>query len=270
MSSSAERARPSARRRRELLTEGRADDVVLARLGEDVHASPYITSAHAGAVDPRLVDHRLEPAFRAALECAIDEARATGRAEGYADGLAEARRQAGEVAAAEAERLRQLDAERAAAVQRACVALDRAAAVAQSALAPTLSAIEELSLETAMQLVLLLLGRALPDEERVIATVHRALAMTDVGTPLVVRLHPHDAAIVDATLRTAAAGPSRRNVTFVADESAAPGSCVVEDGDAHIDASLLAALGRVRDALSVAPVAASPAAADPAGFAGAA
>ena len=73
----------------------------------------------------------------------------------------------------------------------------------------------------------------------------RALALVPAGCTAVARLHPSDAASLEATPLPDAPGA----LTVIADPAVEPGGCILEVGDSRIDAQLGPALDRVRAAL---------------------
>jgi flagellar assembly protein FliH len=210
----------------------------------DLRTSPYAAAASYArwGVDPRLVDHRLEPAFRAALTEAAESARRAGYAEGWAagraDGLTSTRREAEAAthAASVAEQLR------CKATQQALTTLGDAAEAARVREQPTMDALEAAAVRLGLDLAELLLGRPLPGGVAAEAALRRALALAGSPGALVARLHPDDVAPL-------AGGSGDSRVTLVADPAVPPGGCVLEDGATRIDACLAPAIARVRSEL---------------------
>jgi len=163
---------------------------------------------------------------------AADEAAEQGYRDGYEAGLAEAR---------------QVEAARIDELRVAAGAMARAADALTAAQADALARVEAMIPEIAFELTELMLGRELavtqnPGRDAII----RALSLTpDNGGPVTVRLNPRDAELV-GDLGDVAGG---RPLNIVADVQIGPGDCIAEADSARIDATLAAALDRVRKAL---------------------
>ncbi len=239
-----------------------------ARLDADLRSSPY---ARRSGGDPRLVDPRLEQAFAEAAETV----RAAARAEGYAAGWAAGRRSAAAAAAAEAAQERAtrqaVEARRAAAHAAAVAALHRAADEHARRAVPTYEQAADAVAATAFAVVEELLGRELAlarDPGR--DAVRRALSMlpdglpaglparlpdrlaagSAGGPPVIVRLHPADAAALSAPADVPDVPELPPGVTVVPDPGLARGDAVADCGPCHVDARLGAALARVREVLA--------------------
>jgi flagellar assembly protein FliH len=163
---------------------------------------------------------------------AADAAAEQGYRDGYEAGLAEARR----IEAARIDELRV-----------AAGAMARAADGLTVSQADAMARVEAMIPEIAFELTELLLGRELAvtrDPGR--DAIARALALTpDNSGPVTIRLNPRDAELV-GDLGDIAGG---RPLSIVADAQIGPGDCIAEADSARIDATLAAALDRVRKAL---------------------
>lgn len=181
----------------------------------------------------------------------VDEARTAAHAEGWAaghaDGLA--------AAAAEVEMRRQqlldehkaAEADRDVATARALSALAAAMDEVHRARAAEATELLALAVEVAVELAESLVGHDLAARGTPgLDAVRRAAVVAPPDGPLVVRLHPADAAGVAPVAVESAAG---RPVTVLADERVAAGDCIAEVGDVQIDASVRTALARAREVL---------------------
>jgi len=234
----------SAPARSEILRGSDATQVSLARLDADLRRNPY---AAGGLADPRLVDPTLEQAFDAAVEAARAQARADGFQQGYQDGLVAAQRE--KEATLDRERAALWDAEQArqAAFDRALAALDEAASSLAAQQADALSSVEDVVLNAAFDLATTLLGRELEIAPAPVRdAVRRALTVLPGDVPVTVTVHPVDAAAV-GDLGGITAG---RVVRIVTSADVEPGSCLADGGASHVDASLGAAIERVRQVLA--------------------
>lgn len=184
------------------------------------------------------------------LESLAERTSRAARAQGYARGWAEGRRAAAEAAAAvEAEDAAQRAAAREAWQRdraRTVGALEEAARDLRSRLDEACAAVEARVVDAALALAEAVVGRELAVASAPGAdAVRRALTVLphDV-TVFTLRLHPDDAAELDATTFDGLA------VTVVADPGVARGDAVAETGTMVIDASVDAALQRVREVLA--------------------
>jgi flagellar assembly protein FliH len=248
MSSSPEHRSPDhrdGRAARTTLTAERAQAAVPAYLDADLRTSPYAASAIGSrSIDPRMVDHRLQPAFLAAVAEASIAGRAEGHQEGYAAGYAEgmARAAREREAAVQQEQLVQKHQEML--VSQAVSALSSAAHATLTHAMPVFEALEDAVVQAAVDVAALIVGQALPPELVATAALHRALSLAESSGPLHARMHPDSVAIVTAV------GVGDDRVKLTADATLAPGDCVLEDGHALIDATLAGAIERVRAELS--------------------
>lgn len=186
----------------------------------------------------------------ATLKGLAERSRRAARAQGYAQGWAEGRRAGEARSRMEAEVTAQLRTEADDVHRRehdvALKALTAAAQKLAAELSEACTALEGHVVEAALQIAEAVIGR-----EPAVATdpgadaVRRALTVLphDVTT-FVLRLNPADHARLD---RTVLAGHA---VTVVDDPTVPSGDAVVETDTSVIDASLAAALGRVREVLA--------------------
>lgn len=234
----------SAPARSEILRGADATQVSLARLDADLRRSPFATGASA---DPRLVDPTLERAFEKAVESARTQSKAEGFQQGYQDGLVAAQREKEAALETELASLRQAEQQRQEALDRAIALLEQAASALAGQQAAALHDVEDVVLNAAFDLATTLLGRELevaPSPVR--DAIRRALTVLPGDVPVTVIVHPLDVAVLD-NLADITAG---RAVHIVTDADVEPGSCVAEGGATHVDASLSAAIERVRQVLS--------------------
>lgn len=188
-----------------------------------------------------------DEATEAALGSVVDAADSAARAQGYAMGWAEGRRAA--LAHAEAdreERARAHDAVHARAVDevaRTADGLVRAADRLHAESSAHRDALAEAAVDLALQVAEAVLGRELQiaaDPGR--DALRRALAAVPEPGPVTVRLNPDD---------LAALGPDalEGRVTVRADPTLARGDAVAETDTCSVDATVAAALARVREVL---------------------
>ncbi|WP_148076818.1 FliH/SctL family protein [Frigoribacterium sp. PhB24] len=190
-------------------------------------------------------------------------AEARGHAAGYASGLRAAELElAARRAVLEAEHSDLLHRLQSATVS-AVEALAASARALDARVAPVLDDAEEALVTTAFELAEAVLGyelrasESLGDESSVVdgtdpragrtarAAVARALAVTDPGDVVTVRLHPADLAQLDDVTRDSVAA----DVAFVADATLARGDSQAELRVGQVDARLGTALDRARTAL---------------------
>lgn len=234
----------SAPARSAILRGSVATQVSLARLDSDLRRSPYATG---GSADARLVDPTLEKAFDEAVESARAQAHAEGFQRGYQDGLAAAQREKESALEVELAALRQSEQQRQDALHRAIALLEQAASSLAAQQAVALHDVEDVVLNAAFDLATTLLGRELEVAAApVLDAVRRALTVLPGDVPVTVMVHPLDVAVLD-NLADIAPG---RAVRIVTNADVEPGSCVADGGATHVDASLGAAIERVRQVLS--------------------
>jgi flagellar assembly protein FliH len=187
------------------------------------------------------------PADSEAVAKAKEEARTAGFAAGWAQGQREAAvaAQAAHDQQATAEQRRA--AQRAAATEQAIVALGRAAAGLEARTAATVEQIENLIAEYAVQLAEAIVGRELADPaHRGVDAIRRVLADAPTTSPVTVSLHPDDHAALDNAGEYEVDG---RTVRLRPSPAVRPGDAVAEVGAMTIDATVAAAVARVREAL---------------------
>lgn len=189
-----------------------------------------------------------DAATEGTLTALADRARAAAQAQGYAAGWAEGRCEA----QASARTLEAALADRAAA-ERAAAALEQQSLVsalahaAESCSTEMVSRYGELAhqaLDLALQLAEEVLQRELAvADEPGLDALRRALAPLDHRVAVTVRLHPDDRATLDPS---ALAG---RPVTVVDDPTLDRGDALAETDHGVVDATISAALARVREVL---------------------
>ena len=220
-----------------------ANQVTIARMDADLRENPYAIGSFA---DRRLVDPVLAEVFDAAVATARAQAHQDGFAQGYAEGLELAGREKSSVLDYEVTRLREAEGIRDHAMQRALEALDSAANAFAERQAAALSGIEDLLLGAAFDLATTLLGRELEvGDSPARDAFRRALTVLPADVAVTVSIHP-----LDAETLGDAASSSTRSVRIIVDPDVEPGSCIADGGATHVDASLSAAIERVRQVLT--------------------
>lgn len=234
----------SAGTRTAILRGPAATHVNLARIDADLRHNPYAAATFA---DPRLVDPVLAKVIEDAVVAARAEAREDGFAQGYSEGLELAGREKSSVLDYEMSRAREAEAVREKAVQEALERLDDAAKELATRQATALSGVEDLLLGAAFDLATTLLGRELEmTGSPAYDALRRALAVLPADVPVSVAVHPLDIAALGG-VETLTNG---RQVRIVADPDIEPGSCIADGGASHVEASLAAAIDRVRQVLA--------------------
>lgn len=198
------------------------------------HAAPELADLDALDAGARRV---VDPA---ALADALAEGYEDGRAEGHAAGYEAGR------AAALLEGAQQRD-EHEIAVSRAVAALAAAADELRTRRDETVAALESALVSGALELAEAVVGRELalavsPGRDALV----RALRLAEGTEAVVARLHPDDLATVGDQADLAPG----RDLSVVADPSVGRGGCLLQIGDGCVDASLGAALERVRQVLA--------------------
>jgi flagellar assembly protein FliH len=233
----------SAPTRTAILRGSVATRVTPARIDADLRTSPYITS---GFADARLVDPNLAKAFEDAVAAAGARARDEGFARGYAEGTEAAGRESAAVLDRELALVRENDEARNAAVGRALSVLEEAAQAFVSRQVVALHEFDEFLLGAALDLATTLLGRELEAADAPVRdAVRRALSVLPADLRVTVVVHPLDLAAL-GDLDAVAGG---RSVRIISDPGVEPGSCVADAGATHVEASLAAALDRVRQVI---------------------
>jgi flagellar assembly protein FliH len=190
-----------------------------------------------------------DAATESALHDLAETTRAAARAQGYAVGWAEGQRAGAERARAMAEdAARERSAERTrqnAEHEQAVGALRTAAQRLQDTVDEVCTAVQAQAVEIALQVAEAVLGRevAVADDPGADA-IRRALALLPAGGAVTVRLHPQDRSGVDAT---EFAG---HGVRLVDDPALSRGDAVAESDTTVVDATVAAALARVREVLA--------------------
>jgi flagellar assembly protein FliH len=184
----------------------------------------------------------------------VDQAaRTAGYAEGWAQGQRAARvaAQAAQDQAAAARRAEQV--EHGMVVRRAVDALVCAADDLASRTAPAISQIEDLVLRTAVDLAEVLIGHELTTgADRDEHALRRAMSAAPGAGPVTVRLHPDDYRTLHRhASERAVADDEDRRVVLVPDVDLRPGDAVAETGSSTVDATLEAAVARVRQVLGL-------------------
>ena len=225
-----------------------AAQVNVACLDADLRISPY---ARHGIVDARLVDPALAKVVDDAVAAATAQARADGFARGYADGMAAAEEQTRQAIERERRAMHASEAARQQSLQSALATLDAAGTALADRQATALSGVEELLLEAAFQLAGVLLGRELRRLDAPVRdAVRRALAVLPGDVPVTVTVHPDDVAALAELAELDDDITAGRVVRINTDPTIEPGSCCADGGFCHVEASLSAALERVRQVLS--------------------
>lgn len=233
----------SAPARTAILRGSVATELTPARIDADLRTTPYGTE---GFADARLVDPRLAKAFEDAVAAARAQAREEGFARGYAEGAEAARRESTALLDHELALVRERDEARNDAVSRAIAVLSQASQELAARQVIALQDIEEFLLGAAFDLATTLLGRELEIADAPVRdAVRRALAVLPADLVVTVVVHPVDVAVL-GDLDAVAGG---RSVRIVSDPGIEPGSCVADAGATHVEASLAAALDRVRQVI---------------------
>lgn len=192
-----------------------------------------------GSIDEALAPEHGDPSCAPRRD--VLDGRAAGFERGRRDGF-----EAG-IQAADLE-LQRLASEREARVSKAVAALEAATERAVLAYEEAIRRVEECVTSVAFEVT-----QALFDRELSVSTepgreaITRALRIAGDAKQMTARLNPDDVATI-GELGALVAG---HDVIVVADPSVAAGDCVAEIGTSEIDASLSAALGRVRQVLEV-------------------
>jgi len=190
----------------------------------------------------------------------LESAREAARSAGYAAGWAQ-----GQQAAREATTALRYEAElavqasqlaRVEALSRAIGAISEAAAALERRGVTAAAEIEDLIIRSAVQLAEALLGRELSEAgDRALDAVRRAMSLAPSGVAITVRLHPEDHdTLVGPDSDSAHPGGEfsigGRPIRIIADASLSPGDAMADYAATTIDASITAAMARVREVLS--------------------
>ena len=217
------------------------DTLATAGLGQDLRSGHWTRLGHAGVLGDTVVE--------ATLQALAERTRGAAQAQGYATGWTQGFRVAQEqsVAGAEAEQL--LRAEEHAKWQAeqdlALSALLHAVERLEGAYLEATTGVTARALDLAVQIAEAILAREVGlSEDPGADAVRRALALVPVGAAVVVRLHPEDRD------RLKADAFDGRTVRLVDDPTLARGDAIAEADDTVVDATLAAALERVRQVLA--------------------
>ncbi|SDY81115.1 flagellar assembly protein FliH [Micromonospora pattaloongensis] len=214
---------------------------------------PVLRGTHARGVTPARFDTDLRGTANSPADTTAST-RESARAAGYAEGWAQGQRAAGIAARAAADQAAAARREAEAAAEmklaRALEALGRAAAQLEQRSAPTIAMMEELILAAAVELTQSLLGRELAAvDSRARDALARAMSLTPPAEPVTVRLHPDDYQTLLADDWSEEFHIDGRTVQLRPDPTLEPGDAVAEAGSTTIDATLPAALARVKEVL---------------------
>ena len=221
---------------------------------EQLIARPYTFDQVGG----RTVPDDVRPAFELSVgpsmpSSLIEPARAEARASGYAAGWAQGIQEAREQMAADVERSRlradELDATRAAALQRALTAIDQAATELRSRAVPAIERLEDTVVAMAMEIAEALVGHELQVGTRLgLDALARTLTLAPEDGPIIVHLSPADYAAVGGS-QDYAALTTTRAITLAASPELANGDALARCGATQIDARIAPAIVRVKEAL---------------------
>jgi len=186
----------------------------------------------------------------------VERAKQSARTAGYAEGWAQGQRAAAIEAAQVAERVRAVeqahDQRRATALAQAVNALGRAVTNFEAQLMPTMHELQEAVLAHAFELAEAIIGRAVDDPEgRGADALRRAMNAAPTQAEIVVSLHPDDYRNLVGTAPDADYNYEGRPVHLRPDPTLQPGDAVAETGTTTVDASLVAAVQRAREALRI-------------------
>ena len=185
---------------------------------------------------------QLEVESAAAVRQALQEARGAGMEQGQAQGqelgLAQGLEQGREQGRTEwAERVDALDALLASMTQR---------------LQAGISGSEDLMVAIAFEAVGKILGPALATREGVAGMVRQSLAALHEREGVVIRLAPHDVALLQGMRAEMTRWAGTKSLEIVADERIDLGGCLIETAGGGLDGRLETQLQRLRDALVLA------------------
>ncbi len=233
------------------MTSTSSDRVVLRDLPTDGVAAPAPAGDLRSGRWTRLGSREVlgDPVTESTLAALAEQTRAAARAQGYAAGWAEGRRAfEARVATAESELAARVAAEqeRAHAEHRAATkALVRAIDDAEAEVRRTRDRLAEQAVTLALNIAEAVIGRELE-----LATdpgadaLRRALTSLPLDVPVTVRLHPADRVQLDPSVL------GDRPVHLVDDPTLGRGDTVVQTDEQVVDATIEAALARVRQVLT--------------------
>ncbi|GAA0814279.1 FliH/SctL family protein [Spirilliplanes yamanashiensis] len=202
------------------------------------------------------------PAFQTDLRRAVpvdsdavarvkEEARTAGYAEGWAQGQREAAVAAAALLDQTAAAERAAAAQHAAAVQQALGALARAAGDLDARTAATVEEVEQTVARYAVELAEAILDRELADPAgRGADALRRAMSRAPSAGVVTVSLHPDDYRLLTEDHPGGEHVVDGRPVRLRPDAALRPGDAVAEIGAMTVDATVAAAVARVREALA--------------------
>lgn len=219
----------------------------------DPSARPVLRGAGASGADSVDFDTDLRVAVPAGAGGLVRAARDAARAAGYADGWAQgqrAARLAGQAASDQRAAAEAAEAQRrGAAARRALGAVATAAASLDARHAPALVDLSEVILAAAVEIAEAIVGHEIDHgEHRGMAAVRRATALVPDGGAVTVRLHPDQYDEMVATIG-AESVMDGRPVRLRPDPALAAGDSVAVYGPTTVDATVAAAVARVRQEL---------------------
>lgn len=209
--------------------------------GGDLRTGTWTRHGHRSALGDPIVEHLLDELAERTRAAAQAQGYAAGWAQGLRTGRDQAAATAQEYAARDAAATARRQVEHDQAMTALATTLDRLEAGFRAAVADVTARAHAMALEIAAAVI----GRELATSETTADdAVRRALGPVPADIPVVVRLHPDDAARVDVRLL------GDRPVRVVADPTLAAGDAIAETEDTLVDATIAAALDRVREVLA--------------------
>lgn len=196
-----------------------------------------------------LGDEATEGTLRALAERSRDAARAQGFASGWADGIRAAQERAANLEQEHERVVEERSAHLLLAQHSAVSALEQAVRRAGDSARELQEELAAGAVELALRLAEAVLGREVSlGADAGADALRRALAGVPLEAAVTVRLNPADLAALDASV------VADRSVTLVADPAVARGDALAETRTGVVDASIAAAMDRVRDVLTEAAV----------------
>jgi flagellar assembly protein FliH len=216
---------------------------------------PVIRAADAGHVSAARFDIDLRHEAPVPHE-AVERARTAGRTAGYAEGWAQGQQAAAVAAHAARDQAEAahhaFEARRQAALDSVLAAVGQAVARLDARIVPTLNDLQETVLASALELAEAVIGRELElAQNGGLDAIHRALAMAPPTGDVRVRLHPNDYRNLLTTDTGGEFTYEGRVIRMQPDPGLQPGDAVAECGPTTIDATIDAAMARVREVLDL-------------------
>jgi len=185
---------------------------------------------------------------------AIERAKQDARTAGYAEGWAQGQQAAAVSAESAAERARAVEQvheqRRVVALAEAVNAIGRAITGLENQLMPTMHELQEAVLAHAFELAEAIVGRTVDNPDgRGADALRRAMNAAPTQGDIVVNLHPDDLQNLVGTATEADFNYQGRPVHLRPNPALRPGDAVAETGTTTVDATLEAAVHRVRAAL---------------------